>query len=300
MRRIEICPLTGLQINNEDIVPHIENQFLFEYKNRILGGVIFTEQSYLAVENLEDYEVKSIIIGICRNHFEKYKKGFEVKYDFVKNGYKDFEYPKNFKEKSLKFMNYLYENGGDEYKSFTIRPTIDFPLAYALNGDEFTRILTKLDREYILEVKDIQYAAGGMNVYCEVLFTSNGISEIEKDKPVVPMVGLVDQDVRTGDTSIDDKINHAKKLFFKSNSNFDDKRSACETLSYVLEPLREELKHYFSNPDVNDFFRMVNDFDIRHNKEHTKDIKTEEQLEWVFYALLNTISCFVKIKNKNL
>jgi hypothetical protein len=78
----------------------------------------------------------------------------------------------------------------------------------------------------------------------------------------------------------------------------DDKRSACETLSYVLEPLRKELEAFFSTSDVSDFFQLVNRFDVRHNKSSTINLVHEEQLEWVFYTLLNSISTFTKLKRK--
>ena len=77
----------------------------------------------------------------------------------------------------------------------------------------------------------------------------------------------------------------------------DRMRSACETLSYVLERLRTELEAYFSTKDIADFFQLVNRFDIRHNKETTKALQHPEQLEWVFYTLLNTINTYIKIKN---
>ena len=75
-------------------------------------------------------------------------------------------------------------------------------------------------------------------------------------------------------------------------------RSACESLSYVLEPLREELPKYFHKQDVSDFFNIVNNFDIRHNKDHTKKLIHPEQLEWGFYSLLNTINTYVKLKKR--
>jgi hypothetical protein len=115
----------------------------------------------------------------------------------------------------------------------------------------------------------------------------------------MPMVGLVNQDISTGYPDIDNQINHAKDLFFSEPPTFEKMRSACETLSYVLEPLRKDLSQYFSQKDINAFFQIVNTFDIRHNKEYTNELVTEEQLEWVFYTLLNTISTFVKLKNKN-
>ena len=74
-------------------------------------------------------------------------------------------------------------------------------------------------------------------------------------------------------------------------------RSACETLMFVLEPLREELRVFFKG-DTEHFFNIVNNFCIRHNKERTKAIEMPEQFEWLFYSLLNTINTYVKIKGK--
>jgi len=64
--------------------------------------------------------------------------------------------------------------------------------------------------------------------------------------------------------------------------------------------LREELKDYFANADVSTFFQLVNNFDIRHNKDYTNNLELPEQLEWVFYTLLNSISCFMKIKRNTI
>ena len=66
----------------------------------------------------------------------------------------------------------------------------------------------------------------------------------------------------------------------------------------MLEPNRyDELKSLFEG-DTEYFFRLVNEFNIRHNKVSTKKIEHEEQLEWLFYSLLNTINTFVKLKKK--
>src|SRR5205823_301894 len=128
--------------------------------------------------------------------------------------------------------------------------------------------------------------------YWGVQLTDIGIDEVEKELPKVPMIGLVNQDITTGDSDIDEQINHAKDLFYQEPQTFERMRSACEALSYVLEPLREETKKYFKSKDIEDFFQIINTFDIRHNKDSTKTIVYEEQLEWVFYALLNTVNTY--------
>lgn len=73
-------------------------------------------------------------------------------------------------------------------------------------------------------------------------------------------------------------------------------RSACEALSHLLEPFRDDCKEYFGRKDTDVFFNMVNDYDIRHNKSYTKDIQYPEKLEWFFCGLLNTINTYAKPK----
>ncbi|MBK8343770.1 MAG: hypothetical protein IPL12_10940 [Bacteroidetes bacterium] len=62
--------------------------------------------------------------------------------------------------------------------------------------------------------------------------------------------------------------------------------------------IKKDLFNYFDSKDVNAFFQIVNDFDIRHNKISTKVLEHPEQLEWVFYTLLNSINMYVKLKTK--
>lgn len=295
--KIKECPVAYTEVKPEDIIPHPENIFVYEYKSHILGSVILTDQSYLALQNTGNRTINSIIAGVCRHHFEKYKKSYKITYDFVKFGYKGYPYPKSFREKAFFYLRYLYENGGNEYNVFSVHEYKDYPLAFALDHEEFVRILNMFQTEGLMNVQIIRHQ---VYYYYSLSFTKFGILEMQKVLPPLPMVGLVDQEIRTGNVETDEKINHAKKLFFNNNATLEDKRSACITLSAVLEPIREELKQYFSNPDVSDFFRMVNEFDIRHNKATTKDIKSPEQLEWVFYSLLNTISCYIKLTQSNL
>ncbi len=128
--------------------------------------------------------------------------------------------------------------------------------------------------------------------------TSLGKEEAKKALPKMPLFGLISQTLTTGDEEIDAKINLARELFYTEPLSMDKMRSACETLIYILEPLRDSLKSYFGQKDVSDFFQIVNTFDIRHNKDSTKTIMYEEQLEWIFYTLLNTINTYSKLKRR--
>jgi hypothetical protein len=141
-------------------------------------------------------------------------------------------------------------------------------------------------------------SGGGQKLFMNVELTPFGAEEIEKELPKIPMVGLVDQKITTGNTEIDNAINNAKDLFFREPQSLDKMRNACETLSYVLEPMRSDLSNFFSSSDVSDFFQIVNRFDIRHNKSTTISLIHEEQLEWIFYTLLNTFQTYSKLKRK--
>lgn len=126
--------------------------------------------------------------------------------------------------------------------------------------------------------------------------TGIGKDKAKKQLPKMPMFGLVSQEITSGDTAIDLKINEVRQRFFSEPQSMENMRSACETLSYVLEPLRKDISTVLPSRDVSDFFLIVNTFDIRHNKDTTKNLIYPEQLEWVFYTLLNSINTYIKLK----
>lgn len=301
---IDICPFTGFKLQPENTFKISENILLVGYRNPIIKEVVVSHSEYISLRSKflcedEDYFSKLFIFsGIIRNHFEEYKTPFYVNSDFIVKGYKEYSYPSEFNDKAQYFLKYLYNNGGNEGREFQFVYD-DYALAYAKSKEEFQKIIGKLIKQGFIEyVRKPAKNMAGVLLNFSIELTPLGEKEVEKNLPAVPLFGLVNQDVFTGDTSIDDKILHAKKLFFKSESTFDDKRSACETLSFVLEPIREELKTVLTDADVSAFFQIVNTFDIRHNKDNTKNIEHVEQLEWIFYSLLNSIICYYKLKNK--
>ncbi|MBX2962113.1 MAG: hypothetical protein KF687_06340 [Cyclobacteriaceae bacterium] len=268
-----------------------------EYYEDTVGNVKVTLVAYneLMTGDFERY----IFAGITRNAFEDKQAPPLIDSQFIRDGYKSHNPPMDFKEKAHRFLKYLYEHGGRENEKFELNSTKDFPLAYA-EPEEFIRVVEYLEKQNWIDVNRTHKigAMASQRIYMGVELTTWGMDEIEKHLPQLPLIGLVDQKISTGNIAVDEKINHAKNLFFKTGSTLDDKRSACETLSYVLEPLRDSLATFFSASDVSDFFQIVNRFDIRHNKSMTINLTHEEQLEWIFYTLLNTITTFVKLKKK--
>lgn len=294
--RLLHCPLTGYQFNESVIIDEIQGP-VFGYEYSPVGKVKIALPTLIEFINNTQYN-HPILAGICRNAFEIGIEPPLINRDFIDNGIKTVPYPKSFKEKVLHFLKYMYDRGGNDYNTFSFSTSNDYPICYSENHEEFRKIIEHLKDRHQIKCPNEQTIARGIKRYYDVELTDIGIAEVEKVLPKIPMIGLVDQQISTGDSETDDKINYAKDLFFQEPKNLDRMRSACETLSFVLEPLRKDLKKYFMSKDTEDFFQLVNNFDIRHNKEHTKDIEYPEQLEWIFYSLLNTISIYSKLKQR--
>lgn len=285
-------------IKQEDLKPTTGPTI--EYYEKTVGNVKVSLATYneLMTGDFERFE-RYIIAGITRNAFEDNQEPPLIDSQFIRGGYKALNPPTDFKEKVHRFLKYLYEHGGRENEKFEFNSTMHFPLAYSA-PDEFIRIVEYLEKQNWIEIERTHKIGpmSSLRLFMGVELTTWGMDEVEKQLPQIPLIGLVDQRITTGNIVVDEKINHAKNLFFKENATLDDKRSACETLSYVLEPLRNDLANFFSLTDVSDFFQIVNRFDIRHNKASTISLVHEEQLEWVFYTLLNSINTYVKLKRK--
>jgi len=296
MNPLDKCILTGFRFDDQvEFLPTLDNTIRYKFP-----PVGIVNVSNYVLDRIKSNPIPKpwILAGICRYAFLSKSDPPILTTDFIDNFLSTTEYPKNFKEKVLVLLKYLYDSGGNDYKPNNLYAIQDFPLAFAEDPKEFNRLMDYCEEHGLITCKNKVNSLGDFSNYFDVLLTDDGINEIEKDKPNIPMIGLAKQDIHTGNPQLDIKIEHAKKLFFKSESSKEDKRSACESLSFVLEPLREDLKSFFSTSDVSDFFNIVNNFDIRHNKDVTKRLVHDEQLEWIFYSLLNTINTFSKLKNK--
>lgn len=289
------CALTGYTLYPDNFYP--TTGAFVEYENVVVGHVKISLSVYEELLN-GDFE-RYLIAGICKERTLKGEEPVLITSDFIRKGYKLLNPPTEFEEKCSHFLKYLYQDGGKENREFEFNTTRDFALAFA-DPEEFYRIMDQLKQDYHITIRNTQTLSQKRYLFQGVKVTNVGKELARKELPKIPMFGLVNQEITTGDAEIDAKINHARKLFFDEPQTMDRMRSACETLSYVLEPLRGDLSSAFSSADVSDFFKLVNTFDIRHNKESTKDLKHPEQLEWVFYTLLNSINTYTKLKNKGI
>ena len=138
----------------------------------------------------------------------------------------------------------------------------------------------------------------GRNRHFRIGLKATTIDELNTSQGHGIMLPLGTGHVRTGDGDIDKRLGHAKELFETSPRSMERLRSAVIELAAILEPLRADLEKYFGNKDTNVFFRLVNEFDVRHNKDRTLTIEHEEQLEWLYYAFLNTINAYTKLRKR--
>lgn len=289
----KICPITGIKIEAPNFQSNIPFENSYTYRVPTIGEVTLSHPAWLILEQ-NPFPQKPIIAGYCRNKFDIHGKGPKILTDFINEGYKSLEIPNTFDEKWRHLLDYLYEKGGKESKTFPLNSLTDYTITYSPNPEEFNRIVEHLKLHRYLTYTSKNDEQPLRIVFFEVRLTIEGIEQAKKSLPTDPMIKLIREEFNLGDKDTNDKVNHAIKLFH-TDSNMENMRSACETLSFILEPLRNELKNEFSG-DTEDFFNIVNSFNIRHNKEKTKRIKHPAQLEWIFYSLLNTIRTYYLIK----
>ena len=105
-----------------------------------------------------------------------------------------------------------------------------------------------------------------------------------------------------------EKYRSAIKMYLHYTSNREEKRKAINLLADILEPLRNELKNILNeewefNKNLHDnlIFEIVNNFNIRHNKE-VKNYSEDIWFEWMFHyytSLINTYYRLIDAKEKD-
>lgn len=293
---IKYCPLIKYKLEPQDVLPVTGTTI--EYETEFVGKVKITLQAIITLKENEEGFENYIFAGICKNRTIQKEEPILIDSTFINGGYKNLNPPMEFEEKCNHLLKYLYQNGGKENKEFELNNTTHFPIAYA-SPEEFIRIVDQLNSDYFIEIRKVLDLPRGNKNFMGVKLTKHGKKETEKSLPKMPLFNLVSQDITTGNPTIDEKINHARKLFFLEPQTMQSMRSACEELSHILEPIREDAKKYIgSSKDVEAFFFIVNEFDVRHNNNKTKHLEHPEQLEWIFYSLLNTINTYTKLKKR--
>jgi hypothetical protein len=267
----------------------------YKYYFKPVGTVYISHVAEILINN-NDIKV-SIVAGLCRCAYELKDSPPEIDSELLNSLDSLKNIPRTFKEKYDHFLLMLFRTGGNEYKSKTIKVEDDYPLAFADDIFEFQRIIDlAISSEDIECSNKTETDQSGTIYYFDLRFTVKGLKKI--DKLINNYFSIVQPKIDSGSSETDRKINHAVSLFYQENATVEDKRSACEGLAFILEPFRKDMDKYFVDKDVNLFFHLVNEFDIRHNKEQTKKLIYEEQIEWIFQCLLNTLATYIKLRKR--
>ena len=104
--------------------------------------------------------------------------------------------------------------------------------------------------------------------------------------------GLADiQPSQTGESSIDERVQHAIATFRHRSATVDQKRDAVKNLADILEYLRENDMTGLPSKDEDRLFEIANQFAIRHfNSKQRTDYDSGVWLDWIFFAFLNAIA----------
>jgi hypothetical protein len=267
-----------------------------KYYFQPVGTVYISNAAEIVINNNTKINL-SVIAGLCRCAFELKEEPPIIDSELINSLDTLKSIPRNFKEKYDHFFSIIYKTGGNEYKARMIDVKDDYPLAFANNISELQRIIDFGISSGELEcLEKIDSVDVGTLIYVDLKFTPKGLKKA--DKLINNYFSIIQPKIDSGNTEIDRKINHAVSLFYQDNATIEDKRSASEELSFILEPFRKDMDKYFMDKDVNLFFQLVNEFDIRHNKEKTKRLIYEEQIEWIFQCLLNSLITYIKLKKR--
>jgi hypothetical protein len=292
---IDHCLITNKEFD-KDIKFFVDSEFNgYKYYFKPVGTVYITSSAVIMIEK-NSFNL-NILAGLCRCAYELNEKPPIIDSVLLNSLDNLRNIPRTFNEKYNHFLSLLFKTGGNEYKPRVIDVENDYPLAFANDINEFQRIIDFGIKSHDLEcLKSFETEGQGVIFYIDLNFTPTGLKRL--NKVVNNYFSIVQPKIDSGDQDLDKKINHAFSLFSQENPTIEDKRSACEELAFILEGLKKDLTEYFTDKDVKMFFHLVNEFDIRHNKEHTKRLVYEEQVEWIFLSLLNTILTYIKLKKR--
>lgn len=201
---VDKCALTGYKLKQNEIKPTTGP--IIEYETEYVGKVKITIPAYQEINQFEN--VRYIIAGICKNRTLQNQEPILIDTEFIKNGYLSLKPPLEFAEKCNSFLKTLYHMGGKDNFKFQMKSFEDFALAYS-TPEEFTRIIDQLESEYFISIDNKSKTLEKHEFYFGLKLTNYGKEEVEKVLPKIPMYGLINQNISTGDIEIDYQINHA-------------------------------------------------------------------------------------------
>jgi len=237
-----------------------------------------------------------VLAGYCRRCHENKAEPVVLVDDSVERIKREKDYPQNFDEKKSYMLRLIYSTGGAQYVAHEYNSSIDYTLCFAENHDEFERILFALSKEGFVEyAKQPQHTE---HHFSGLRLTPQGIADVNRKLPRDIVTGLVKGVISTGIPDADERIKHAIELYEERPESMEHLRSACLALTGVLERYRDDLSPTFTNRDTDTFFRLVNEFDVRHSKDRIMQVEHPEQLDWMYITFLNSIRTYFKLKTR--
>lgn len=118
---------------------------------------------------------------------------------------------------------------------------------------------------------------------------------------------LADDVAEILDEDVMGRLKGAATSFYRFDADLEQKRQAIFTLAGILEPIRAELKEtlnnvYEINKNTHDklIFDIVNNFDIRHNKEgQYTEYQREIWYDWMMQYYTSVIITYYKLQKEN-
>jgi uncharacterized protein (TIGR02391 family) len=192
------CPLTGLPLNGRATFKPLNGSEEVLYTFEPIGCAIFKRNDLLDLlqlirDGFLPYNIN--LASVCREADERGQPipvlTSEMLHHFTGN------FPTEFEEKQMHFLRLLYDIGGRERRSRTIRVKDDFPLAFAHDADQFYRIIESLLDEGLLRYDENSVVMGDFEgdiqlCYPDVLLTPAGKRAV-KEAMTIPTTTIASQ-----------------------------------------------------------------------------------------------------------
>jgi hypothetical protein len=194
------------------------------------------------------------------------------------------------------------EQYGDKLDQVTIFTLIEVLHQYIWNLDD----LDILDYGDIFDTGNTAQTEFRNEINKFLIHLDDGYVLTEKgyiiDLPDDGLGNLITSDLpeHTSDT-VTEQVETAIKMFFKYDSNMEEKRKAINILADILEPYRKDLKEFTTNKHDKMIFGIVNDYGIRHNDlKQIDDYEKPIWYEWMFHYYLSTVHAVLRLKKEHL
>jgi uncharacterized protein (TIGR02391 family) len=239
---ISTCPLTGLPTRGRATLETTHGGYVL-YSFRPIGRAFFSLDSFKATVN--HFAAFKMALtgwaGLCRQADE-----LDQKAPVFSGAPEDSTeiVPTTFSEKRSHFLQLLYLAGGNEYKERDILIHDDFPLAFAKDAEEFTRILKSLiDEEWLQYDKPndtLNDWVGGIRThYNGVLISREGLKRVKESlepsyEPISTQTSTIESSPSSILTHLHPAIQQVASSRFASAHYSDAVEKACIALEKAV------------------------------------------------------------------